>query len=247
MYFLHWIILTFLVDVFVLFNSLGSVIFIFFVLHLFIREHRQKVGKNVRVRRVYNDYLSAESSLKRDHILVGLPWLLDQPSVAVQSHLGIFGYAAPSGACCAVHHPTLDLARPDLEVGLDVRHHHDRLAVSAPREGRPRALPAVVVLIIRCRLGGMGLPDEAFCAASRPSLLETGERGPGLLLAFVQEREPGHRLDEVFGGVHFRYLLGGGRKELIDRLVGDVMYDIVLGMAAVEDAARYAIVEDGEL
>lgn len=46
---------------------------------------------------------------------------------------------------------------------------------------------------------------------------------------------------------HLFYLLGSGREELIDRLVGDVMYDIVLGMAAVEDAARYAIVEDCEL
>ena len=43
------------------------------------------------------------------------------------------------------------------------------------------------------------------------------------------------------------YLLSSGREELIDGLVGDVMYDIVLGMAAVEDAARYAIVEDREL
>jgi hypothetical protein len=43
------------------------------------------------------------------------------------------------------------------------------------------------------------------------------------------------------------YLLGSGREELIDRLVGDVMYDIVLGMASVEDAARYAIVKDREL
>jgi len=46
---------------------------------------------------------------------------------------------------------------------------------------------------------------------------------------------------------HLVYLLGSGWEELIDRLVGDVMYDIVLGMAAVEDAARYAIVEDCEL
>ena len=46
---------------------------------------------------------------------------------------------------------------------------------------------------------------------------------------------------------HLFYLLGSGREELIDRLVGDVMYDIVLGMAAVEDAARYSIVKDREL
>lgn len=43
------------------------------------------------------------------------------------------------------------------------------------------------------------------------------------------------------------HLLGSGREELIDRLVGDVMYDIVLGIAAVEDAARYSIVKDREL
>jgi hypothetical protein len=43
------------------------------------------------------------------------------------------------------------------------------------------------------------------------------------------------------------YLLGSGREQLIDRLVGDVMYDVVLRMAAVEDAAWYAIVEDCEL
>jgi len=55
--------------------------------------------------------------------------------MAVQSpQLGILGNAAPSGATYAVQHPTLDLARPDLEVGLDVWHHHDRLAVGATRE-----------------------------------------------------------------------------------------------------------------
>jgi len=197
--------------------------------------------------------------------------------MAVQSHLRILGHAAPPGSACAVHHPTLDLARPDLEVGLDVRHNHDRLAVGASREGRPRALPIVAVLITRHRLalGGMGLPEEAVGTARGPSLLVTGESGPGLLLALVQVREPSHCLDVFFSGVHFgyleemkkvcyngsssrsrwnmyfkrkcTYLLGSGREELIDRLVGDVMYDIVLGMAAVEDAGGYAIVEDREL
>jgi len=169
--------------------------------------------------------------------------------MAVQSHLRILGHAAPPGSACAVHHPTLDLARPDLEVGLDVRHNHVRLAVGASREGRPRARPAVAVLITRHRLGlgGMGLAEEAVGTARGPSLLVTGESGPGLLLALVQVREPSHCLDVFFSGVHFGYLLGSGREELIDRLVGDVMYDIVLGMAAVEDAARYAIVEDREL